>query len=79
MRRPAGVRYLSLLRESITVPVLALHGEADPCLPPATRERDAEYVDGGLTVRTIPGVGHFLTEEAPTATTTALLEFLARL
>jgi len=58
------------------VPVLALHGEQDGAV-------QVEYLDGvidalppGSRVRTIPGAGHFLQLDQPTAVCAAILDYL---
>lgn len=62
---------------SVAVPTLVLWGEDDGWLDPAVGERLAAAVPGAR-LRTVPGAGHFLPEDAPEATAQALLEFLGR-
>lgn len=78
-RRPSGGSVLAALADPVDVPVLAMHGAADRCLPPASRDRDASYVRAPLTQVRLAGVGHWVPEEAPEATTDALRGFLASL
>lgn len=78
-RRPSGQAVVSALGDPVPVPVLSLHGEADRCLPPSTRDGDADYVAESLTASVIPGAGHWLPEEASEAVTEAILAFLASL
>lgn len=75
-RRPSGRSVLSMLAQPVTVPVLTVHGDADRCLPLASRRGDADYVAGPHVDVVVPGAGHWLPEEAPEATTEALLAFL---
>ncbi|MCA5894387.1 alpha/beta hydrolase [Isoptericola sp. NEAU-Y5] len=76
--RPDGRRYLTAIRQPIGVPVLQVHGSADPFLRP-------EYagVDGGALARdfrleTVDGAGHFLPEQAADDVSTLLLDWLPR-
>ncbi len=67
------------IARSIDVPVLHLQGSADRCvLADATTGSD-RFVHGPYTYRQIAGAGHFLSEEAPEAVTTALVQWLAGL
>lgn len=78
-RRPSGRRVAASLRAPITVPVLALHGAADSCVPVASRLTEHSHVRGGYTAAVIPDAGHFLPEEAPERVTEELLSWLAGL
>lgn len=63
----------------ITVPTLAIVGEADALTPPAEATKINLGVAGKPTyVVTIPEVGHLSNMEAPEAFTIALAEFLGR-
>jgi pimeloyl-ACP methyl ester carboxylesterase len=59
----------------ITVPVLALTGEADKMTPAKFANALADRVPGGQA-RIIPGAGHFLMVERPTETNEAIRTFL---
>ena len=74
--RVDGQRYLAALRQPIGVPVLQVHGAADRAIP-----SDVASWGNGAPYRfeSVPGAGHFLPEEAPEATTAALLTWLASL
>lgn len=73
-----GARYLHALRTPVAVPVLQVHGAADPAMLPALSDDSARHVAGPLDRVTLPGVGHFPAEEAPAAVTEALLAWLRR-
>lgn len=77
--RVDGQRYLSALRAPIWVPTLQLHGGADRCLP--VPEGDASVVAAGVPYRfaALPGVGHYLPDEAPQAVTDQLTSWLGDL
>ncbi len=75
--RVDGQRYLSAVRTPIWVPTLQLHGGADRCLP--APKGDSGVVAAGVPYRfgVLPGVGHYLPEEAPEAVTEQLTRWLA--
>ncbi|WP_127781796.1 alpha/beta hydrolase [Rhodococcus sp. X156] len=76
--RSDGHRFSVELDRPLTIPVLQLHGELDPCLLPATAAASgpwAPYRDYHL----LPGVGHFVHQEAPERTNALLAGFLQRL
>lgn len=77
--RSDGRSFREALRGEIDVPVLEVYGGDDPVVRPARGGRRPRGVTGPYEVRTVPGVGHFVPEEAPDATTAALLTWLARL
>lgn len=62
---PTGLRYLHRVQEPIEVPVLHLHGEADPTSLPVMGQESDRFVRGPLARSAVPGVGQFLAEEAP--------------
>lgn len=74
--RVDGQRYLAAVREPVRLPVLQVHGALDRCVPLALARED-----NGAPYRfeVVPGVGHFLPEEAPTAVTDLLLDWLGSL
>ncbi len=57
--------------DQITAPTHVIWGERDQWLPLDTAERLRDAIPGA-ELTTIPDAGHFLTEDAPEATTTAL-------
>jgi pimeloyl-ACP methyl ester carboxylesterase len=59
----------------ISAPTLQLHGELDPYVLPATAQGSGRYVAGAYEWRALPGVGHFLPEEAPEEVTAAIADW----
>lgn len=57
--------------------VMVLWGALDPVLPVWVGEAAARDLGPGTRTTTIPGVGHFVIEEAPEVVGDALMEFLA--
>lgn len=76
---PGGRRLMRRAARPVRVPVLALHGADDRLLPPALAARSAEQARGGLEWHLLPGVGHFVQEEAPGTTTRLIADWLRRL
>lgn len=74
---PTGVRYLHRLRARIDVPVLQVYGSEDPSSLVVLSRESRGHVRGPLQVREVPGVGHFVPEEAPQALNVALIDWLA--
>jgi len=58
----------------ISVPTIALHGEADGVTPPEGSADHAGFFSARYERNLIPGAGHFLPREAPGAFVEALLE-----
>jgi pimeloyl-ACP methyl ester carboxylesterase len=61
----------------VTMPTLYLWGDHDSSVGRAAAEWTAEHVQARYTFSVLPGLGHFLTDEAPESVTTALLEHLS--
>jgi pimeloyl-ACP methyl ester carboxylesterase len=59
--RQAGAKWHGGPMSQIRVPVLVLHGAADPLLRPAAARRTASHISGARLVM-LPGVGHYLPE-----------------
>lgn len=74
-----GRRYLASVARPISVPVLSLHGSADPLFRLGAFYQDQNFVTGPYARVTVDDVGHFLPEEAATEVTDLLLEWLAGL
>ncbi len=74
--RTDGRRFTKRMAAPIEVPVLHLHGAADPSVLPATMQGSADYVSGPYSPHVLPGVGHFPHEEAPDEVATLLLDWL---
>ena len=75
--RPDGLRYARRMAAPITAPTLQLHGALDPYVLTATAQGSGRYVAGAYEWRELPGVGHFLPEEASGEVSTAIAD-LAR-
>ncbi|MGH3683605.1 MAG: alpha/beta fold hydrolase [Pseudonocardiaceae bacterium] len=71
-----GRRLSRAVDRSIRVPVLQLHGADDPYLLERTARRSARWAGDGYRYEALPGVGHFVQQEAPEHTTALLTEFL---
>jgi pimeloyl-ACP methyl ester carboxylesterase len=63
-------------RPHIQVPTISLWGADDGVRAPPVLDRDAPRFSGRYERRVLPGVGHNIPQEAPSATTAALLELL---
>lgn len=63
---------------AVSVPTLYLWGDADATVGRAAAERTAEFVTGPYRFETLPGVGHFVTDQAGSRVTELLLEHLRR-
>lgn len=61
----------------ITVPTIALWGEDDGVRDTPRADPHAEKFTGAYQRRLLPGIGHNIPQEAPDATTSALLDLLA--
>jgi pimeloyl-ACP methyl ester carboxylesterase len=61
----------------ITVPTMIIWGEADAYMDPLLLERSAATVTGPLRVERLPGVSHWVQQEAPDRVNELLLDFLA--
>jgi len=75
--RRDGRAFRDAIDHPIRVPVLRLHGGADPVVLPATAEGSARWVSGPTRSAVLAGAGHFLPEERPADVTALLLEWLA--
>lgn len=81
MLRPPGqararVRWLAAQR--ITTPTLHVHGELDGCIGlPAARGHE-RFFAGPFAAEVVPGVGHFMQQEAPAAIAERVLAWYAR-
>ena len=68
---------LSLELGPIAAPTLYLWGDVDATVGRTAALATAEFVTGPFRMETIPGVGHFITDQVPDAVTTLLLAHLA--
>jgi pimeloyl-ACP methyl ester carboxylesterase len=75
--RPDGRRFAAAVSRRVDVPVLQVHGVADPCVLERTARASARWVaTDRYHYRTLPGVGHFPHQEAAPATTAMIADFL---
>jgi pimeloyl-ACP methyl ester carboxylesterase len=71
-----GRRLSRAVDRAIRVPVLQLHGLADPYVLERTARRSAGWAGDGYHYEVLPGIGHFVQQEAPQRTTAFLTDFL---
>jgi pimeloyl-ACP methyl ester carboxylesterase len=76
--RPDGWRYAARMKTPISVPVLQLHGRDDGAVLAASAGGSGEFCAGPFERHLLPGVGHFLPEEAPEAVNRHLVDWLGR-
>jgi pimeloyl-ACP methyl ester carboxylesterase len=62
--------------DAVTVPTLYIWGDRDATVGPSAARFTADFVTGPFRFETLPGVGHFVTDEAPAAVTELLLSHL---
>jgi len=62
---------------NVQAPVLAIHGLADPFLLAAGWNGTWQWLDSGFTLVTVPGVSHFIQQEAPDVVTKTIERWLA--
>ena len=60
----------------ITVPTLYVWGDGDATVGPSAARFTADFVTGPFRFEVVPGVGHFVTDQAPEAVTRLLLSHL---
>jgi len=75
--RSSGRRLAAAMGRPLPLDVLALHGAEDPWVAAPLIQRSSDYVSGMFSAHILPGVGHFVAEEAPEVSTQALLDWLA--
>jgi pimeloyl-ACP methyl ester carboxylesterase len=63
-------------KPKITVPTIALQGEADGVLPPEVSERHRPCFTGPYQYRVLPAIGHNPPQEAPTTFAEAVLKLV---
>ena len=76
--RSSGWQLAAALKQQLPRNVLALHGTEDPVVLAALMPGSAAYVAGTFSAHHLPGIGHFVAEEAPELTTMLLLHWLER-
>jgi len=63
--RPDGRRYAATMSRPIDVPVLQIHGSADPLVLASSAQGSGQFVTAPYRWRLLEGVGHFPHEEDP--------------
>jgi len=61
----------------VSAPTLYIWGDADATVGRSAVDWTAEHVRGPYRLEVLPGIGHFVTDQAPEQTTRLLLEHLA--
>ncbi len=74
--RGDGRRFAEAVSARVTMPVLQVHGDTDPCVLPDTARDSAPWRGPASRLEWLPGVGHFPHLEAPERATKLLTEFL---
>lgn len=74
--RPDGARFAAKMAPPVEVPVLQMHGAADPAVLARTARASARHVTGPYRWRMIEGAGHFPQEETPSQVTGHLVDWL---
>jgi pimeloyl-ACP methyl ester carboxylesterase len=72
-----GRRLSRAVDRAIRVPVLQVHGADDPYVLERTARYSARWAGEGYRYEVLPGIGHFVQQEAPERTTALLTEFLS--
>ncbi len=78
--RAAGSRESALVNPGagpVSVPTLYIWGDADATVGRVAADGTAEHVAGPYRFEVLPGVGHFVTDQAGDKVTELLLDFLA--
>ena len=73
--RPDGARFARAIDRRVDVPVVSLHGDADPWVPAAVARASARWAPEHEFL-TVPRAGHFPHQEAPRHVTEVLLRRL---
>ncbi len=60
------------------MPVLLIHGLLDPYLLPGALNGTWDWVDGDLTLVTVPGAGHFVQQDTANLVSRTILSWLSR-
>ena len=60
----------------VKAPVLVIHGLNDTALLPGMLNRTWEWIDNTLTLVTVPGVGHFVQNDAPELVSSTMSSWL---
>ena len=71
-----GRRLSRAVNRATRVPVLQVHGAADPYVLEPTARRSVQWAGNSYRYEVLPHVGHFVQQEAPERTTTLIMRFL---
>jgi pimeloyl-ACP methyl ester carboxylesterase len=74
--RLQGYRFVKAMQTPLTTPTLHLHGERDTAILARTAQGSGRYVVAPYEWRLIPGVGHFLHQEAASLVTGEILRWV---
>lgn len=74
--RSSGWQLAAAMKPPLALDVLALHGAEDPVIPASLTARSAPFVSGSFSAHRLPGVGHYVPEEAPDVTSRLLVSWL---
>ncbi len=69
--------YADLPLPNVRAPVLVIHGMADPFLLAAGHNSTWDWVDAPVTIVTVPGVNHFIQQDASALVTRTIKRWLA--
>ena len=69
--------YADVPLPNVKAPLLVIHGLADPFLLAAGHNSTWDWVDGPVTIVMVPGVGHFLQQDASVVVTRTIKRWLA--
>lgn len=69
--------YADVPLPNVKAPVLVIHGLADPFILAAGHNGTWEWVDAPVTLVTVPGVGHFIQQDAAALVTRTIKNWLA--
>ena len=69
--------YADIPLPNVKAPVLVIHGLADPFLLAAGHNSTWDWVDNRVTIETVPGVGHFIQQDASLTVTRLMKRWLA--
>jgi pimeloyl-ACP methyl ester carboxylesterase len=71
-----GRRLSRAVNRTARVPVLQVQGAEDPYVLEPTARRSVQWAGNSYRYEVLPGVGHFVPQEAPEQTTALITEFL---
>lgn len=73
--RPDGRRFMAAMDRTLTVPVLQIHGDADPYVLRSTLRSDCRWAPQ-LRLHSVAGAGHYVQWERPDEVSTVLIDAL---